>query len=313
MAEAKNPTTDPSAWDDIEIELDGEGEEELQKEEEEKKLPLETQEEEDDLEEEEENTSEQPKKKRPSHSQRLRRRIDALEEEIRSRDEILSSYNQRFSEFETEFRRGKTNDELNNIESQMARTQEEMREAVDSGDSQAIVSATKKLSELASAKGVYAMKTLENREAENRAPPKQTPQRQIPTTPRTTQNWIKENPWFSLNMPQFQELREVAIAEEGKMASEGYDWNDPDFYDELDRRLESRKTALLGGEQRMRRSGPVSPPTPSGNIRGQKPRVKMSSEDLRLADLYGIAPKDWAKEKYKVELAKGEEVEIDID
>ena len=112
-----------------------------------------------------------------------------------------------------------------------------------------------------------------------------------------------ENKWFGKD----RVMTAAALALDADLKEEGFDSNDPDFYTEIDNRLKetfphkfetnrvqekpSKPAQVVAGASRS---------TPSSN------KVKLTKEDVRLAQNWGIPLEQYAAEKLKVENADGE-------
>lgn len=124
--------------------------------------------------------------------------------------------------------------------------------------------------------------------------------------------WAGRNPWFG----QDQILTQAALQIDAGMKDEGYDPSDDEYYEEIDKRLkatfpnrfdasqtETRTEAPTNASQVV--AGASRTPNPSS---GRK--VKLSQEDVRLAEKWGIPLEQYAAEKLKVEKADGEYTNI---
>ena len=115
--------------------------------------------------------------------------------------------------------------------------------------------------------------------------------------------WSQKNEWFGKD----RVMTAAALALDADLKEEGFDSNDPDFYTEIDNRLKetfphkfetnrvqekpSKPAQVVAGASRS---------TPSSN------KVKLTKEDVRLAQNWGIPLEQYAAEKLKVENADGE-------
>ena len=112
-----------------------------------------------------------------------------------------------------------------------------------------------------------------------------------------------ENKWFGKD----RVMTAAALALDADLKEEGFDPNDPDFYTEIDNRLkESFPQKFETNRVQEQPSKPAqvvagaSRSTPSSN------KVKLTKEDVRLAQNWGIPLEQYAAEKLKVENADGE-------
>jgi hypothetical protein len=132
--------------------------------------------------------------------------------------------------------------------------------------------------------------------------------------------WASKNPWFG----QDQIMTAAALAADAEIKSEGYDPADDDFYEEIDQRLRSQfphKYENPTPVEKREEATPRLQDTPSNSAqvvagasrtpqttKGNK--VKLSQEDVRRANKWGIPLEQYAAEKLKAEQADGEYTEI---
>jgi hypothetical protein len=125
-------------------------------------------------------------------------------------------------------------------------------------------------------------------------------------------SWAGRNPWFG----QDQILTQAALQIDAGMKDEGYDPSDDEYYEEIDKRLQATFPNRFEPSQTQTRTeaptnasqvvaGASRTPNPSS---GRK--VKLSQEDVRLAEKWGIPLEQYAAEKLKVEKADGEYTNI---
>jgi hypothetical protein len=129
-------------------------------------------------------------------------------------------------------------------------------------------------------------------------PPQQT------TDPRA-EEWAAKNSWFG----QDNIKTAAALAIDAELKSEGYDPTDNDFYQEIDKRI--NKAFSQNVEETTERVQ-ENPSTPAQVVSGasrlspsSSSKVKLSKEDVRLAQKWNIPLEQYAAEKLKVEGAEG--------
>ena len=101
----------------------------------------------------------------------------------------------------------------------------------------------------------------------------------------------------------------LALELDQTLKSEGYDPSEEAFYNEIDNRLRQQYPDRFGVDTRQQET--TSPAqvvggasrTPSSS-KGKK--VKLSKEDMRLAEKWGIPLEQYAAEKLKVEKSEGD-------
>jgi hypothetical protein len=192
------------------------------------------------------------------------------------------------------------------------------RQAVESGDADKMLAAQEAMSS-AQAEAMqlkqsqYAYQKYQQ-ELEQQAQQVQQPQQQADQYDPKAISWAARNPWFG----QDNVLTQAALQIDASMKDEGYDPSDEEYYSEIDKRLasafptrfeaptqqvEARQEATAKASQVV--AGASRTPNPSS---GRK--VKLSQEDVRLAEKWGIPLEQYAAEKLKVERADGEYTSI---
>jgi hypothetical protein len=138
------------------------------------------------------------------------------------------------------------------------------------------------------------------------------PEPQVQQQPQSTavdvkaQEWAEQNDWFGEDTIKTA----AALALDAELKSEGYDPNDNEFYEEIDKRLEK---AFGGSSIRVEENTPQPSQVVSGASRSSqnsRSKVKLSKEDVRLANKWGIPLEQYAAEKLKVTSADGEYTNI---
>jgi hypothetical protein len=132
------------------------------------------------------------------------------------------------------------------------------------------------------------------------APPQNT------TDPRAVE-WSQNNDWFG----QDRVMTAAALALDAELKEEGYSPNDPEFYNEIDNRIKESFPHKFNTEETK---NPVQekPSQPAQVVAGasrstpSSGKVKLTKEDVRLAQNWGIPLEQYAAEKLKVENADGE-------
>jgi len=125
--------------------------------------------------------------------------------------------------------------------------------------------------------------------------------------------WATKNSWFG----QDQIMTAAALTIDQELKGEGYDPSDDDFYEEVDNRLRQRyphKFQDANSEPetpRLQNTATSSAQVVAGASRTPKTsqsnnKVKLTQEDVRLANKWGIPLEKYAAEKLKVEQADGE-------
>ena len=139
--------------------------------------------------------------------------------------------------------------------------------------------------------------------------PVQEPQYQPPPVQQASdpraEEWAARNNWFG----QDNVKTAAALAIDAELKSEGYDPTDNDFYQEIDKRINKAFSQNIE-ETTERVQDNTSPPAQvvSGSSRSSpssSSKVKLSKEDVRLAQKWNIPLEQYAAEKLKVSDADG--------
>jgi len=154
---------------------------------------------------------------------------------------------------------------------------------------------------------VNAARQQQELEAQEVQPEPQAQQQSQPTAVDVkAQEWAEKNDWFGDDTIKTA----AALALDAELKSEGYDPNDNEFYEEIDRRLEK---AFGGSSVRVEENTSQPSQVVSGASRSSqnsRSKVKLSKEDVRLANKWGIPLEQYAAEKLKVTTADGEYTNI---
>ena len=178
-------------------------------------------------------------------------------------------------------------------------------EAFDEGEKEKLLKAQEMLNEAqADLKAVSSAKqNYEEVEVSSSAtpPPSRTNVTQPVTDPKA-EEWAARNDWFG----QDNVKTAAALALDAELKQEGYDPSDNDFYQEIDIRL--NKAFNQESQERVQEN----PSTPAQVVSGasrlspsSSSKVKLSKEDVRLAQKWNIPLEQYAAEKLKVEGAEG--------
>ena len=179
-------------------------------------------------------------------------------------------------------------------------------EAFEEGEKEKLLKAQEMLNEAqADLKAVSSAKQ-DYEEVEEVAPvqPQYQPPPQQSTDPRA-EEWAARNSWFG----QDNIKTAAALAIDAELKSEGYDPTDNDFYQEIDKRINkafSQNTEET--TERVQESSSTPAQVVSGSSRSSpssSSKVKLSKEDVRLAQKWNIPLEQYAAEKLKVEGAEG--------
>jgi len=119
-------------------------------------------------------------------------------------------------------------------------------------------------------------------------------------------NWASDNEWFG----QDSIMTAAALAVDAELKEEGYDPNEDDFYEEINNRIKKAFPQKFGEvEERVQENTRQPAQVVSGASRSSpssSKKVKLSQEDINLAQKWNIPLEQYAAEKLKVTQANGE-------
>ena len=179
-------------------------------------------------------------------------------------------------------------------------TKKALAKAIEEGDTEAQIKFNEELVDL---KTSLALQRMEKASRQNAVSPTVGKAQQVATnpTPPLAQQWWKENNWF--NAKGFEQETALARAIDVQLDIEGVDKNSPDYYRELNSRLQKRFPEIISGESvttkpRANSRQAVAPTTGGSVYKGN--RIKVSKDELAMARELGItdpeALKKYAKE-----------------
>lgn len=242
------------------------------------------------------------KKERDEQINQLVQRQQELEERLKAQQqELKTSLEKSFESAEEQ------------INSRIAMAKDAYKQALESGDTDRIVMAQEALSTAQTdASTLKIAKRYEQPKQEEVVQQQvQQPQQQSTQYDRLAVEWAGRNPWFG----QDNVMTTLALEVDAELKAEGYDPSDGDFYQEIDSRLKAKfpQRFSAGQEPTQERQQEASNPaqvvggasrTSTASQSGKK--VRLSKEDIRLAEKWGIPLEQYAAEKLKVEKADGE-------
>jgi hypothetical protein len=208
------------------------------------------------------------------------------------------------------------------VQEKLVIAKDSYRRALDTGDTDLIVQAQEYLNNaqmdvlrLEDAKKQYAALTpAQRQELEQQAQPQQ--QQQL--TDGETYNgytmkayqWASANEWFNSDVV----MTNAALIIDQQLKDEGYDPNSDDFYEEVDARMAQNFPHKFGTpvQQVAENPRPKATSSPSQVVAGASlspkassgKKVKLTQEDVRLAQKWGISLEQYAAEKLKIESAE---------
>ena len=304
-----NVSAKPEEQEQIEFELEEEIEEKQEAQPEEPKV------EEPQVEEEE-----TPKELEGIETKGAEKRIRQLVRQRKEREETIQTLLAQNEELKNNLSKKDkevvsiTSNSLNVNEQSLEKTikmaKEAYLEAFDSGEKEKVLEAQETLNNAqADLKLLQRMKintAKQQQELEAQPEPQVQQQPQSTAVDVKAQEWAEQNDWFGEDTIKTA----AALALDAELKSEGYDPNDNEFYEEIDRRLEK---AFGGSSVRVEENTSQPSQVVSGASRSSqnsRSKVKLSKEDVRLANKWGIPLEQYAAEKLKVTTADGEYTNI---
>ena len=190
------------------------------------------------------------------------------------------------------------------VDSELAAAEASLRQAMQSGDTDATIEAQKKLSELSVAKErVRLAKAQQPEEEKGQEVPAQQPQQpaeyqapppQAQKPDPKAEDWAQKNNWFG----QDEAMTYAAFGIHKKLIEEeGFDPKTDEYYSELDERLKTEFPYKLGnnGDGSRRPAQNVASVTRTAKGAGRKRRVKLSSSQVAMANKLGVPLEEYAK------------------
>ena len=193
------------------------------------------------------------------------------------------------------------------------------KSAHEEGDSAKILQAQEFLNEAQNdLKSLTATKQQFERQPVQEQQQVQQPQYQPQPTPDPrAAEWAQKNEWFGSD----QVMTAASLAIDGQLKEEGYNPTDPEYYTEIDRRLQEtfphKFAAQAAPVEEVRQQVEASKPAQvvagaSRSSPGSSKKVKLSKEDIRLANKWNVPLEQYAQEKLKADKADGEYTTINM-
>ena len=141
-------------------------------------------------------------------------------------------------------------------------------------------------------------KDYENYQNSVKQQPVQQSQPQQPQYDPKAVAWAEKNEWFG----QDKMMTAAALALDAQLKEEGFDPSDDDFYTEVDTRLQQTFPTKFKQTQQVRQKDTSSPSqVVAGTSRTPaSKKIKLTQEDVRLAQKWNVPLEQYAKEKAKV-------------
>ena len=199
----------------------------------------------------------------------------------------------------------------NRVDSQMTLAKQALKQATESGDAEAIATATEALTLATADKSrleqyKQAQKQYEDQEAAYVQSLENQPQDQQYTQPveeyaepsPKAREWAQKNTWFG----QDQVATSVAFAVHKQLENEGFDTDSDEYYDEIDKRVRQELPHKFNVEADKKPVQTVASPTRTTSTgRKQNNRIQLTPSEQQLAKKLGVSFKDYAIQKARLQ------------
>jgi hypothetical protein len=252
--------------------------------------------------------------KKLTRSQRLKAQRDAYARQLTETQARLAQVEQRARKFEQDANDGAAigfDLYAKGLDASMQALRRDFDQAFDSGDRERIFEVQQKMATLAAEKqqierdrrSIPTKPTQQSgsdtRQQTAPTPPSQ-PARKKPS-PAAIEWYERNKTWFNKDPVMTMGARVI----DQQMVADGYQPNDPDYFEELDKRLKTEFPAKLGGRTATRPSSAnptiqnrAAPAASPGKV-----RVTITQSDREMANHLGISVEDYAREKARAERA----------
>ena len=252
--------------------------------------------------------------KKLTRSQRLKAQRDAYARQLNEAQERLAQAEERAKKFEQDANEGAAigfDFYAKSIDASMQALRRDFDQAFDAGDREKIFEVQQKMATLAAEK--------QQIERDRRSIPTKPTQQSGSDTPQQTRQTQPSQParkapspaateWYERNKTWFNKdpvMTAGARVIDQQMVADGYQPDDPDYFDELDKRLKSEFPTKLGGRTTARpaSSNPTIQNRATPAATPGKVRVTITQSDREMANHLGISVEDYAREKARAERA----------
>ena len=234
-------------------------------------------------------------------------RDDQISQLIRNNEDLVGKLNVREQEF-TNISKLNLDANEKQITDKLELARAAYKSAHADGDAEKILQAQEFLNEAQSdLKSVSATKVqFDNVQPSGPQQVQQPVQQQDTADPRAIE-WSQksENNWFGKD----RVMTAAALALDAELKEEGFDPSDPEFYNEIDNRIKESFPHKFNADKSSVQEQPSKPAQVVAGASRSSPspgKVKLTKEDVRLAQNWGIPLEQYAAEKLKVENADGE-------
>jgi hypothetical protein len=202
-------------------------------------------------------------------------------------------------------------------EADRKRFEQDLKNAHDTGDSEAIIAAQKGMIDASwlMRQAEQAERGLAGRAQQPPPPPPQQPTPSAPPVPTPdprAEQWAKENPWFTDNSnPVYVEMKSTALGIHQRLLEEGVDPNiDPDkYYGEIKRGMRKRYPEYewtpdekgQAGQAAASQASSVVAPARRTSVSSKPRTVQLTPTQIALAEKFGLTKEQYAKAYLEME------------
>ena len=239
-------------------------------------------------------------------------RDDQINQLIQQNEQLNGKLNSREQEF-TNISKLHLDANQKQLTDKMELARAAYKSAHDEGDTGKILQAQEFLNEAQN-----DLKALGATKAQFEQQPLQPVQQPHPTQPQGAADpraieWAQKNDWFG----QDRIMTASALALDAELKEEGFDPSDPEFYNEIDSRIKEAfpskfNTTVKESSVQEQPSKPAQVVAGASRSTPAPGKVKLTKEDVRLAQNWGIPLEQYAAEKAKVQDADGEYTAIKL-
>ena len=221
----------------------------------------------------------------------------------------LKDQNEKLRQQQRTFSNSYSNEFTNRVESQMTLARQALKQATESGDSEAIASATEALTLAASDKArleQYSQAQKQYEEQEKVYLEQQAnqidyqsvgPQENYAEPSSKAREWAKNNTWFG----QDQVATSVAFAVHKQLENEGFDTDSNEYYSEIDKRVRQELPHKFNVEANKKPVQTVASPTRNTSTGRKKNRIQLTPSEQALSKKLGVSFKDYAIQKARLQ------------
>jgi hypothetical protein len=246
-------------------------------------------------------------------------REEQIQELVRQNEQLKLAVNVKNTEV-NEINKVSLNASEKQLEDKIQLARAAYLDAFEEGEKEKLLTAQEMLNEAQNdLKAVTSAKiNYEKRVAQQQQRPvQQQPIPQQPVTDPKAEEWASNNDWFGKD----NVMTAAALAIDAELKEEGFSPNDNEFYQEIDNRIKNAFPQKFGeAQERVQENeanGASNTSTPAQVVSGSsrsspssKNKVKLTQEDMRLAEKWNIPLETYAAQKLKVAKADGEYTDV---